>query len=421
MEFIEAIADRLRLKPRLGPSGFIIRSTRQKTDDETDFSFGIEEEYFLADERTFEVASWSPDALFEAASLQTGQLATREFLQAQIEIGTNVHSSMADAREELRFLRGEVAKVAHQFGMTILACGTHPTARWRDVMTAPKPRYIDMMDDLQMVGNRDMLCGMHVHVRIPDGEKRVDVMTRLIPYLPLFLALSTSSPFWNSHRTGLKGYRLAAYDELPRTGIPPLFRTREAFQRYVDGLIASGVMKDATYLWWMARPSPKHPTLELRAADSCTEVNDAVAIAALYRSLVRLLCTSPELNADIDEVKRSFAVENKWRAQRYGVQASFVSEHGSIPISSFLDEVIERVSVHAMQLQCLDDVLHCKRIVAAGASSDQQLRVFEAASTRGGHDEALREVCAWIARTTVSPANSSTKAGHEHEAIRAAP
>ncbi|MBV9237064.1 MAG: carboxylate-amine ligase, partial [Xanthobacteraceae bacterium] len=353
--------------------GFIISSKGQESKDEADFSFGIEEEYFLSDERTFQVICESPEALFEAASLQTGRLSTREFLQAQIEVGTNVHSNMADAREELRFLRQEVAGAAHQFGMAILASGTHPIADWRAVTTAPKPRYVEMMDDLQMVGNRDMLCGMHIHVRIPDADRRVDVMTRLIPYLPLFLALSTSSPFWASRKTGLKGYRLTAYDELPRTGVPPLFRTNAAFQRYVDGLVASGVMKDASYLWWMVRPSHKHPTLELRATDCCTNLEDAIAIAALYRSLIRLLYTEPQLNAEIDEVGRAFAVENKWRASRYGIEASFASAEGAIPVCRFLDQVIDLVAVHAMQLQCLDEVLRCKQIIERGTSSDRQL------------------------------------------------
>ena len=91
------------------------------------------------------------------------------------------------------------------------------------------------MDDLQMIGQRNMLCGLHVHVELPDPDDRVDVMTRMLPYLPLFIALATSSPFWRSRPTGLKGYRLAAYDELPRTGVPELFRTKEEFDAYVDG------------------------------------------------------------------------------------------------------------------------------------------------------------------------------------------
>src|SRR4030088_234760 len=104
----------------------------------------------------------------------------------------------------------------------ILAAGTHPTAAWSRSRQTATERYDAVMDDLQMIGQRNMLCGLHVHVELPDPDDRVDVMTRMLPYLPLFIALATSSPFWRSRPTGLKGYRLAAYDELPRTGVPEL-------------------------------------------------------------------------------------------------------------------------------------------------------------------------------------------------------
>jgi carboxylate-amine ligase len=155
------------------------------------------------------------------------------------------------------------------------------------------------MDDLQLIGLRDLLCGMHVHVQLPDGEDRVDVMTRMLPYLPLFVALSTSSPFWTSHCTGLKSYRLAAYDELPRTGVPELFRKTEEFEAYIEALTKAGAIENSSYIWWAIRPSLKHPTLELRAPDSCTFVDDSVAIAALYRSLDALRSIeAPLLTAD---------------------------------------------------------------------------------------------------------------------------
>src|SRR5262249_32511363 len=151
----------------------------------------------------------------------------------QIEVISSPHTDMAQARAELRELRKAVAAVAADHGLAILAAGTHPTALWTDALQTPKDRYDAVMDDLQMIGRRDMLCGLHVHVEVPDPDRRVDVMARMMPYLPLFLALSTSSPFWQSARTGLKGYRLAAYDELPRSGVPPLFRTKEEFDAYV--------------------------------------------------------------------------------------------------------------------------------------------------------------------------------------------
>ena len=127
------------------------------------------------------------------------------------------------------------AKIAADHGLAILAAGTHPTADWGRSQQSEGERYDAVMDDLQMIGQRNMLCGLHVHVELPDPDDRVDVMTRMLPYLPLFIALATSSPFWRSRPTGLKGYRLAAYDELPRTGVPELFRTKEEFDAYVDG------------------------------------------------------------------------------------------------------------------------------------------------------------------------------------------
>ena len=125
-----------------------------------------------------------------------------------------------------------------------------------------------MMDDLQMVGRRDLLCGMHVHMRIPDPDSRVDVMCRMIPYLPLFLALSTSSPFWDSRRTGLKGYRLAAYDELPRTGVPDLFRSTAEF--------------DATFAAWWPR---HHQRCNLFVVDGAAVADPSHAGTACHRLL----------------------------------------------------------------------------------------------------------------------------------------
>jgi hypothetical protein len=131
---------------------------------------------------------------------------------------------MAKARAELRQLRHMVAGIVARYGLGILAAGTHPTAAWCEAQQTKAERYDNVMHDLQMIGRRNMLCGMHVHVELPDPDARVDVMTRMLPYLPIFIALATSSPFWQSRRTGLLGYRLAAYDELPRTASGKLDR-----------------------------------------------------------------------------------------------------------------------------------------------------------------------------------------------------
>jgi carboxylate-amine ligase len=367
-------------------------------DDE--FQFGIEEEYFLSDAQTGEVPAETPESLFEAAAFGAPGHIGREFLQAQIEVATEPHCRVDDARIELRQLRMNAAAAAAEHGLAILACGTHPLASWRDSVQSPKDRYDKVMDDLQMVGQRNMLCGMHVHVEFPDPQRRIDVMMRMLPYLPLFIALAASSPFWQRRPTGLKGYRLAAYDELPRTGLPELFRTAAEYDGYVDAMVRSGAMQDASHLWWAIRPSIKYPTLELRAPDCCTRLDDSVAMAALYRSLARFLYRHPAHNAEIDVVDRAVAVENKWRAQRYGSQGSFVTRAGAVSVGDMLDRVIGLVAADAQALGCAEAVGNCRAIVVEGTSADAQVRIFTE-NQHDGAEIALQRVTRWIRDATL--------------------
>jgi carboxylate-amine ligase len=385
-------------KLRLGLSDdkqhLIIRSASGR-DETSEYSFGIEEEYFLADRRTLNVAIETPNELFEAANWATGGQAMREMLQSQLEVASNVHVDVRDAREELIFLRREVAKVASEFGFAIMACGTHPTAMWRLSQPSPKPRYEEMIEDLRSIGHRNMMCGMHVHVQLPDPEKRFAVMRGMIPYLPLFIALSASSPFWDSHKTGLKGYRLAAYSELPRTGMPELFESKHDYDDYVEALKKSGVLPDASHIWWAMRPAVRHPTLELRAPDTCTFVDDAIAIASLYRVLARHLYRRPELSQAVTSVERAIAVENKWRAQRYGTDyCVFASQDGPVTISAFLERLISETAEDAEALDCTNEVLHCRTIIERGSSAEFQLQAYR---DSGGD---IAAVSRWIAAAT---------------------
>jgi carboxylate-amine ligase len=366
------------------------------------FRFGIEEEFFLADMRTKCMPRHVPEALFECARAKAGAGIAREFLQPQLEVQTAPHESMSDARAELFRLRAAIGRAAREHGLVVLAAGTHPAAAWREASQTPKERYASVMADLQMIGRRNMLCGMHVHVELPDPSRRVDVMRRMLPYVPLLLALSTSSPFWQSQATGLKGYRLAAYDELPRTGLPELFTTNEEYDAYVEALVRSGVMPDSSYLWWAIRPSQKLPTLELRAPDSCTRLDDSIAIAALYRVLVRHLYYDPHHNGDLDAVARALAVENKWRAQRYGVQGTFATPAGAITVADLLEQIIEATEADAEALGCTQEIALCRAIIRRGTSADAQLRIYETVAPQKGPAAALRSVSEWIAATTSS-------------------
>ena len=254
-----------------------------------DFKFGIEEEYFVNDAPKRDIAKGKIREFFASCRENISGDIQPEMLEPQIEIATKPSLEFAEARAQLASLRSSVGAVARDFNLSIMASGTHPLAVWSRVRPTAQPRYGKVMHDLQMLGSRNVLCGMHVHVEVPDLGMRVDIMNRIQPYLPLLLALSTSSPFWQAQRTGLLGYRLAAYRELPRTGFPDLFENEQDYQRYIDTLVAARAIENSSYVWWVIRPSLKHPTLELRVADSCTRLDDTIAIAALYRCLVRRL------------------------------------------------------------------------------------------------------------------------------------
>ncbi len=195
------------------------------------YTVGIEEEYFVFDAKTRRAARTRDKKFFGLAQKALGDRVMPEMLQSQIEVATPPCGTMAEAREHLAHYRSALDAAAAERGLGLAAMGTFPLAFWPEQLVTQKARYHAILEDLQIIGHRNMLCGMHVHVQVPDLDSRINLIMRLTAYLPLLLALSTSSPFWQGHLTGLAGYRLAAYDELPRTGLPELFRTKEDYRR----------------------------------------------------------------------------------------------------------------------------------------------------------------------------------------------
>jgi carboxylate-amine ligase len=247
-------------------------------------------------------------------------------------------------------------------------------------------------------------------------------MMRLVPYLPLLLALSTSSPFWQGHNTGLFGYRLAAYDELPRTGLPELFRTNDDYEEYIAALVRAGIIPDASHIWWAIRPSLKYPTIELRVSDTCTRIDDAIGIAALFRCLVRMLEREPDTNADFDRVGRALTAENKWHAQRHGIHATLVEpfRREAIGVAAWLDEILDQVTDDVDALDCLGELDQLREVARSGSSADAQIQVYQAARANGRQRlTALKDVVDWAATTTVSVVNAGAR--EPGTAVRASP
>ncbi|EIZ86016.1 glutamate--cysteine ligase [Methylobacterium sp. GXF4] len=363
------------------------------------YRFGIEEEYFLADAETRgtprgDLAGFH--ARVKAELPETG----RELVAAQVEVCTPPLDDAQAARENLGGQRAQLAGIAAESGLSLLACGTHPLAHWSRQTATDGARYKGILSDVGIAARRALICGMHVHVEVPDPEARIDLMNRLLPFQPLLLALSASSPFWQGEATGLMAYRLSVFGELPRTGLPELFFDAAAHARFVDIMTRSGAIADASFLWWSLRPSIKFPTLELRIADACTRLDDSLCVAALYRCLVRLCVRRPDLHAGLDGVSRALASENLWRAQHSGVRATLIDEAKAeaVPFAAALEAVLALVAEDADALGCAADVARARAIVAEGTSADGQVGAFEAALADGKDERAaLSAAVDWIA------------------------
>lgn len=348
-------------------------------------TIGVEEEYLLVDIETRDLSLDPPPELFEQCAARIQERVQPEFMKSQIEIGTRVCQTAAEVRGDLARLRREVAGVASNFGLAPIAASTHPFSEWQQQMHTDKQRYNILAEEMQAVARRLLICGMHVHVGIDDDELRIDLMNQVSYFLPHLLALSTSSPFWRGEDSGLKSYRLSVFDELPRTGLPSRFESYAEYVRHVEILIHAGLFDDASMLWWDVRPSVKFPTLEMRITDVCPSLDDAVAIAALYQCIVRMLCRLRRGNQRWRTYDNMLINENRWRAKRYGIDAGlFDFGRGDVvPFADLVEELIELVYEDAESLRCTNEVLHCREIVRSGTAAHRQLKVYAEAMASG--------------------------------------
>ncbi|MEO1204835.1 MAG: carboxylate-amine ligase [Pseudomonadota bacterium] len=370
---------------------------------EPTFTFGIEEEYHLVDLETRNLAS-APQALMDECETILGSQVGPEFFRSQIEIGTRVCTSFAQAKSELSRLRGCITQTAARHGLAPIASSTHPFARKSTLETTPKERYEALARDFAHIGRRLAICGMHVHVGIEDKELRIDLMNQLRYFLPHLLMLSTSSPFWEGEDTGLKSYRLAIFHELPRTGLPQRFASWGEYQRTVDVLVRNKVIEDASKIWWDLRPSAKFPTLEMRVTDVTPRIEDALAIAALYVASARMLYRLRRRNQSWRQYPAFLIEENRWRAQRYPVHTSLF-DYGQgelVDFSELIDELIDLLAEDIDALDCKAEIEHARKIATQGTSADRQVAAYQSRIDAGDtKEDALKHVVdQLIAETT---------------------
>ena len=252
------------------------------------FTLGIEEEFQIVDPRTRELRSHVVEILEEGTML-LGEQIKPEMIQSMVEVGTGICANIQEARADITNLRSVISSLARKNGLVIVAASTHPISRWQDQKIFDDERYELLVQELQTVARSLLIFGLHVHVGIPDRERSVHIMNAARYFLPHVLALTTSSPFWMAHNTGLKSYRCEVFKQFPRTDIPDHFDSHASFQRYIDLLVKTGCIDNGKKIWWDVRPNWNYPTLEFRICDVCTRVEEAVAVAAILQAIVAKL------------------------------------------------------------------------------------------------------------------------------------
>ncbi|VVN91802.1 carboxylate-amine ligase [Pseudomonas fluorescens] len=341
-------------------------------------NFGIEEEYFITDLETRRMSGKPSGAAIEACKAVLGDCFALEMFLGQIEVASPIFTSLPQAADYLGTARQSLRLALEPHGLGLLTAGSHPLADWRTQQPTDQAHFLQLFEDYQHVARRSLLCGLHVHVEVPGHLDRIHVMNEILPWMPLLLALSSSSPFWNGADSGFMSYRQTACDEWPRMGVPEYFADQNAYDAYVDLLIRTGAIRQAGECWWGVRPASRFPTLELRMTDACPRLEDALCIAAMFRLLVACAIDQPRPGSSWSQQSRWILQENRWRAKRFGIHASFIVEGYDRPFSAeqwlFMAEQIFGDAAQAMGVE--EVFTQARRILRDGTSAERQRTLY---------------------------------------------
>jgi carboxylate-amine ligase len=289
-------------------------------------SLGVEEEVMILDAETLEPAAAVDVLVREAASLDLPGVLKTELHSHVVELTTDICADVDEAIDGLRELRAAADRIARENGLVIAAAGAHPTAALSSLPVMQEARYLEMIQRLGYVAQRQGVNGLHVHVGVESADRCWERLEAVLPWLPVALALSANSPFVEGQVTGMLSNRASILAELPRGGAPPSFDGYDAWEAWVERLVRLGVMPDYTRVWWDARPHPRLGTLEIRVADQPTALERTRLIVRLVRDLVAAAPASSAPRADY--------LQNRWAAARSGLEATLLHPDGEQTVSA---------------------------------------------------------------------------------------
>jgi glutamate---cysteine ligase / carboxylate-amine ligase len=359
-------------------------------------SVGLEWELMLADGATGDLVPRGPDvieALEESNALERYTV-TGELLTNTVEVTSGIGDTVAAAVDDIADAIASVRTVTNPMNVELLCAGSHPFAQWYEQSVTDKTRYHKLIERTQWWGRNMMIWGIHVHVGVDDVNKVFPIINALAVYLPHLQALSASSPFWAGERTGYASNRSLVFQQLPTAGLPWPLQDWSEFEGYLDDLVRTGVMADASEVRWDIRPAPRWGTIEVRACDGMSTLPELAAVASLVQVLVEHFSRELDEGRELPAIQPWFVRENKWRSARYGLDARIIvdSDGTQLPVREHLRTTMEQLSEIAVDLHCAREFAGLDTIMTQGASYARQTMVADAA------DGDLREVVQHLIR-----------------------
>ncbi len=343
---------------------------------------GIEWEIMLADPVSGDLVGRAPELLdaLEEESADERHTVTGELLTNTIEVTSGIGDSVAHAVDDIANAIAAVRSATDPAGIELLSAGSHPFAQWYDQEVTDKTRYHTLIERTQWWGRNMMIWGIHVHIGVEDHRKVFPIINALAGFLPHLQALAASSPFWAGERTGYASNRALVFQQLPTAGLPWPLHDWSQYESYLDDMVRTGVMADATEVRWDIRPAPRWGTIEVRACDGMSTLPELASVAALVQVLVEDFSRQLDEGRTLPEMPAWFHRENKWRAARYGMDARVIVDAAGRqrPVREHLSEILEELAPVAVELGCVREFGSIATTLEDGASYERQLTIANA-------------------------------------------
>jgi len=337
------------------------------------FSLGVEIELQVLDQDSLNLVPKAPDILTMVPSGLEERIKP-EFIRSMLEVNTEVCANMDEIKQSLRYLIKETEKLAYKNNCLLFASSLHPFARHSDQVLSDHPRYTRIMNDLQLVGRRFITQGLHVHVGMSDYEAAIRVCDSIRLFLPILLALTCSSPYYEGIDTGLHSYRAKLFEALPLAGMPDQLESWDNYLEMVKLLTNTGIITGVRDLWWDVRPHPDFGTIEIRICDLPSRFSEILAIVALIQGLVvEMTGSDKHLNPNMQVLK-----SNKWQAARYGLAGTFVYPllQKKISMEEAAGEIFAKAAPAMEKLGTSHYLADLRQIIESGTSADHQRKIF---------------------------------------------